>query len=73
MRNAGRSTCRVCGRHKREVGAISHAGYCIEHGKEIYLANMDGLHYHDGPWFQHWRRCSLAALGVVLDEPPSSP
>lgn len=73
MRHEGRSTCRVCGRHKREVGPISHGGYCGEHGKAVFLENVDGLHYHQGPWFQHWRLRSLAALGVTLDERPNDP
>lgn len=34
--------------------------------------NAVSLKLHDGPEFDHWRRRSLAALGViVLDEPQS--
>lgn len=73
MRHAGRSTCRVCGRHKREVGPITHAGYCAEHGKQVYLANLDGLHDHEGPWFQHWRARVAASVGATLDERPTEP
>ena len=34
--------------------------------------NLRDLVAHSGPGFAHWRRRSLAALGVILpvDEPP---
>lgn len=28
-------------------------------------ANLHDLHYHRGPFFDHWRRRCLAALGVA--------
>lgn len=68
MRHEGRSTCRVCGRHKRDVGPISHGGYCSEHGKPVFHANTDGLHYHEGPWFEKWRRAVAASVGAVIPD-----
>jgi len=30
------------------------------------LANAADLRAHSGPYFDHWRRRSLAALGVIV-------
>jgi len=66
MRNAGRSRCRVCNRHKRDVGTISHGGYCGECGPLVHIQNNEDLHYHRGFYFQRWRRACAASVGAVL-------
>jgi hypothetical protein len=65
-------TCKVCGVGAREGVSISQRGYCAMHWEERMIANHVQLKAHSGPFFDHWRRRSLAALGViVLDEPES--
>lgn len=27
---------------------------------------MDDLHYHRGPWFEHWRRQMALSVGALL-------
>jgi len=66
MADRRRATCKRCRRHVRDVGPISWAGYCGDCGPEIFERNNDDLHYHRGPYFLHWRRQSVAALGAIL-------
>lgn len=61
-----RATCRVCGKHAREVGPISWAGYCSVHGPQVRDQANDDMHYHRGPYFDHWRRRMAASVGAVL-------
>lgn len=60
------SYCRVCGTPATELEPISAQGYCLEHGLQRMNENNVQLAEHRGPWFEHWRRRSLAALGVRL-------
>jgi hypothetical protein len=63
--------CLACGGHVSEVGTLSARGKCWTCGGSRVLANADDLRRHSGPYFDHWRRRSLAALGViVVDAPP---
>jgi hypothetical protein len=66
MRNAGRSTCRACGKHKRDVGTISHGGYCSICGPMVLLQANHDLHHHKGYYFNRWRRACAASVGAVL-------
>lgn len=61
-----RRRCVDCGKHDSEVGPISWSGLCSEDAKRRFEENLDGLHYHAGPYFTHWRRRSAAALGALL-------
>lgn len=68
MANSHRATCKVCGRHKSEVGEISWEGYCIEHGIEARDRANDELHYKYGPTWAKWRRSMAACVGGILPE-----
>jgi len=59
------SSCWVCGRSVGEVGHISASGLCPEHGRERYMANHEHLLAHRGTFFDHWRKRTLAAFGVL--------
>jgi hypothetical protein len=48
--------CRKCGRHESEVGPISAAGWCAEHGKERQDANYDSLRARQGAFYEHMLR-----------------
>ncbi len=73
MPDRRRTTCRVCGRHRDEVGAISWTGKCQFCWPVIFEQNLDGLHYHAGPYFKHWRRGMAKAVGaVLLDDGPNA-
>lgn len=49
---------------------MSARGRCADCGESTQLANNRQLAAHGGPFFDHWRRRSAAALGLVLvDEP----
>lgn len=62
------NSCKVCGRSVEEVGHISQAGLCPEHGEERELANLRELRARSGPFFRHWRRQLAASVGGVLRE-----
>src|SRR5216117_3383933 len=67
-----RTSCKSCGRSLAEVGSLSKRGLCQDCGEGHRNANLVCLVTHQGPYFDHWRRRSLAALGVfALDEPES--
>jgi len=64
-----RTGCRGCGRTFAEIGSVSKRGLCQSCGEARRNLNLACLVTHQGPYFDHWRRRSLAALGViVLDE-----
>ncbi len=44
---------------------MSYRGLCDECGVTRAIANAVELHAHSGPYFDHWRRRTLAAFGVV--------
>jgi hypothetical protein len=68
-----RQRCRNCDRHRNEVGDLSTRGYCQGCGATLRAQNLVQLVAHDGPYFDHWRARSLAALGVPdLDAPETS-
>jgi hypothetical protein len=62
--------CKVCGGHDSEVGYVSWRGKCAVCGNQRVLENFDQLRNHDGPWFDHWRRRTLAAFGVTGVDAP---
>jgi len=67
-----RTHCKTCGGSLAEVGTLSKRGKCARCGFERATRNAVSLKLHAGPEFDHWRRRSLAALGViVLDETES--
>lgn len=70
-RGRNRQSCIICGRPRAECGSLSARGKCELCGVGMVAVNAMQLHEHSGPFFDHWRRRTLAAFGVVaLDEPP---
>lgn len=64
-----RTACKGCKRPVAECGSLSTRGLCAMCGEARRTANLVCLVAHDGPYFDHWRVRSLAALGVfVLDD-----
>ena len=61
-----RHSCRICERPEEEVGRISARGKCASCGDRLLEENNAAMRDHRGPFFDHWRRRSLAALGVIL-------
>jgi hypothetical protein len=73
MGDRRRVTCRKtrggCGRRVPEVPSISWDGLCPECSHRRFHANNDDLHFHRGPFFEHWRRqCALAVGAVLVDD-----
>jgi hypothetical protein len=63
--------CKACGRHVSECGQLSARAKCYDCGGSRMVENARQLSEHSGPWFDHWRRRSLAALGIItVDAPP---
>ena len=61
--------CKLCGRHRDECGGLSKRGKCQDCARMMTDANIEGIKAHRGPFFDHWRRRTLAAFGgVPLDE-----
>jgi hypothetical protein len=61
--------CKDCDKHRDlEGGMLSATGLCLECADLRKTENMDQLVGHDGPYFNHWRRRTLAAFGVTLPE-----
>lgn len=58
--------CKICGGHDSQVGRVSMRGKCRYCGDERVVENHEQLRAHDGPWFEHWRRRTMAAFGIVL-------
>ena len=61
-----RASCRICGRHRDEVGELTWAGNCMGCAMTRYQENQDQLASHSGPFFDHWRRRVAASVGVQL-------
>lgn len=52
-----------------ECGPLSARYKCAECGDDRMIHNNRQLMAHTGPFFDHWRRRSLAAFGVIqVDE-----
>jgi len=67
-----RTSCKGCERPIADCGTLSTRGLCALCGEMRWTENLLSLKTHSGPYFAHYRRRSLAALGViVLDEPES--
>jgi hypothetical protein len=61
--------CKACGRPVYDRSELTYRGYHVECGARVQRDYIDSLIAHSGPGFDHWRRRSLAALGVnVLDD-----
>lgn len=58
--------CRICGRHRDDVGLMSWSRLCADCGHHRLLENIDGIHFHRGPAFRRWRRGMAASVGAVL-------
>jgi hypothetical protein len=67
-----RRTCRACGRARKDGETFTARGNHLECGLARKQANDIQLHQHSGPFFDHWRARSLAALGVVRRDAPDS-
>lgn len=61
-----RQNCRICGEHREKVGDLSTRGKCRACATAMSDLNAIGLTTHSGPFFDHWRRRSVAAFGGVL-------
>lgn len=66
MPDRRRARCRVCGRHRDEVGLLSWSGLCIDDARAILNENVDCLHYKRGEPLRRWRRGVILAAGGVL-------
>lgn len=66
-----RTECKVCRRPTSKVGKLSARGKCAECGDSRMIENRAAMMQGNGPWFDHWRRRTLAAFGVGLDEAAS--
>jgi hypothetical protein len=60
-----RLRCKDCQALRSVVGEFSATGLCRGCGERRREENILQLIAHDGPHFEHWRRRSLAALGVA--------
>jgi hypothetical protein len=64
MPDRRRATCRVCGRHRKQVGPISWGGYCGDCGRELMLDNIDAMHAKSGvPWQRYRFGLARSLLG----------
>ena len=56
--------------HERDVREPrSVSSYkCEDCGRGRSRDNLVQLHFHRGPYFDHWRRRCIAALGAVLPD-----
>lgn len=61
-----RKWCKVCQQHTSVVGHISARGKCTECGNARLEANNAAMRRHTGPFYEHWRRRTLAAFGIVV-------
>lgn len=59
-------TCKVCGRHRNEVGPLSHTRLCMDCAIVRRDENNDAIHAKSGPAFTRWRRQMAASVGGVL-------
>ena len=64
-RGVRRTQCVVCRELVSEVGELSARGKCARCAETRAIENAAQLHAHGGPYFDHWRRRTLAAFGVV--------
>lgn len=61
--------CKRCERDTEECGPLSARYLCSDCGETALIENRRQLREHTGPWFLHWRRQAVAALGgVLIDE-----
>lgn len=63
MATPHRAYCKTCRKHRDEVGRISWAGYCREHGKAAMNSNVDQMHAKRGPNFTAWRSGMIRCAG----------
>ena len=63
-----RENCIYCERHVSECGKLSLRGICLDCGSRREVDNYRDLRQHSGPFFDHWRKRSLAAFGVVMPD-----
>lgn len=66
MADDRRTSCRVCGKHKNEVGAISWSGNCANCAMLKLEYNVLSIHTRSGEPFKEWRRSVAASVGAVL-------
>ena len=64
--------CKVCGKHRDEVGPLSARYKCASCGVGRAEENARQLKAHSGPYFQAWRHGILRSLPRFLpdDEQP---
>jgi hypothetical protein len=60
------ASCWRCGAKRADVGMVSHTRLCSKCSHERLLENVDGIHSHEGPAFDRWRRAMAASVGAVL-------
>lgn len=61
-----RMTCRICGKHRDEVGPMSNSGICEADSLDRAIANHVGLTTRSGPYWKLWRKSMAASVGGVL-------
>jgi hypothetical protein len=60
------ASCRRCRAKREDVGEMSHTRLCVACSHELLLENVDGIHNHEGPAFERWRRAMAASVGAIL-------
>jgi len=69
MPDARRRSCKVCGRHETECGAISWSGKCLECAWRLAVENMDGISQRKGYAYRRWATgMHVAAAKLLLDD-----
>jgi hypothetical protein len=63
-----RVTCKICERHRDQVGDLSKRGKCQECATAMIYGNIEGLATHSGPFFAYWRLQVARGVGGHLDD-----
>lgn len=58
--------CRICNKHRDEVGDLSKRGKCLDCAKARQRDSIAQMRHHKGEVFDYWRRRHAAAVGGVL-------
>ena len=66
MPRADYVNCRICGRHRDDVGELSHQRLCGFCAPARFEANLIALKTMNGPFAHHWRHRLAASVGAVI-------
>lgn len=61
-----KQNCKFCNRHIDECGPLSARYLCVDCGHARVRENLANLHYHNGAYFENWRRKHAGAVGGIL-------